>query len=405
MKNILIVNCVFDPEPVVSAQIGKSLALSIYERGESVTVIAPYPSRPMGFKFDNKIVSSKKKNVINHGRLKIFNLPSFVYSKSGALGRLWESISFGKVSFDFIVKSEINYDIVYMNTWPIFGQLGVALACLKTNTPYVIHIMDIYPESVSNKLPALFKNLINLILMPIDKFILKNASIIIAISASMKNYLMQSRGVSGKKISIVQNWQDETDFIKFKSKIKTKNEPFIFMYLGNLGPLAGLEFVIQAFSQSNLIDSKLVLAGSGSMKEKLKKIVEENNFQNIEFWTVSEGMVPEIQNKADILLLPLNKGAGFSSIPSKLPAYMFSSKPVLASVDINTDTGNVIQNANCGWVVEPESIKSLIIAMNDIRRVPRNELERKGENGFKFALKNFSKSENLKLLISSIIEK
>lgn len=47
MKHILIVNCVFDPEPVVSAQIGKSLADSLYESGEKVTVIAPYPSRHM----------------------------------------------------------------------------------------------------------------------------------------------------------------------------------------------------------------------------------------------------------------------------------------------------------------------------------------------------------------------
>ena len=51
MKHILIINCVFDPEPVVSAQIGKSLAESLYESGEKVTVIAPYPSRPYGFEF------------------------------------------------------------------------------------------------------------------------------------------------------------------------------------------------------------------------------------------------------------------------------------------------------------------------------------------------------------------
>lgn len=33
MKNILIVNCVFDPEPIVSAQIGKSLVQTLYKSG------------------------------------------------------------------------------------------------------------------------------------------------------------------------------------------------------------------------------------------------------------------------------------------------------------------------------------------------------------------------------------
>ena len=65
------------------------------------------------------------------------------------------------------------------------------------------------------------------------------------------------------------------------------------------------------------------------------------------------------------MLLPLKKGAAMSSIPSKLPAYMFSKKPIIGSLDVQSDTARAIIESDCGLVVEPENEQALINAFKE----------------------------------------
>lgn len=391
MKNILIVNCVFDPEPVVSAQIGKSLAESLYDSGENVTVIAPYPSRPMGFEFnDNSVSPDRITCFVEKDRLNCFNIPSFIYAKSGVIGRLRESISFGSASYHFIIKNKTKYDVVYMNTWPIFGQLGVVFACLKTKTPYAVHIMDIYPESITKRLPIFFRTIVNFLLMPIEKFILKKSKLIIAISNKMKIYLQESRNLSENKIQVVYNWQDEKDFSQ--SPIKFENDKKIFMYLGNIGPVAGIPFLIEIFSGLN---AKLIIAGAGSYKKHCMEIAKKYPNTDVEFMDVPAGSVGEIQSKADVMLLPILKGYANTSIPSKLPAYMFSKKPVLVMADLDSDSVLTVVEAKGGWAAEYGDCKNVVKSIKEIIDTDDGQLQQMGLAGFFYAQEHFSKSKNL----------
>jgi glycosyltransferase involved in cell wall biosynthesis len=396
---ILIVNCVFHPEPVVSAQIGKSLAESFYESGENVTVIAPYPSRPYGFEFTENLKNSKtRKAFVSKDRLECFYLPSYIYPKSGTLGRLRESISFGLASYNFIMKSNVKYDFVYMNTWPVFGQLGVALACISRKVPYTIHIMDIYPESMSQRLPLPFKILVNALLMPIEKYILKKANKIIAISNKMKEYLVKTRYLNPHKISVIYNWQDECNFTDI-SNISV-NDKKVFMYLGNIGPVAGIPFLIELFSSLN---AKLIIAGSGSHKEHCIGIAKSFKNLDIEFLDVPAGKVAEVQSMADVMLLPIVTGAASTSIPSKLPAYMFSKKPILVIANVDSDSSLSVINAECGWVEEYGDKHKLISTIESILKMEDIKLKKMGLAGFNYALKNFSKSNNLSKLKMEVL--
>jgi glycosyltransferase involved in cell wall biosynthesis len=140
------------------------------------------------------------------------------------------------------------------------------------------------------------------------------------------------------------------------------------------------------------------------MKESLINKVKQENIANVLFWDVPDGKVPEIQSNADVLMLPMKKGSGLSSIPSKLPAYMFTQKPIIACVDNGSDTGNCILEAGCGYVIEPENIQALANQMNTIISLNNAELNKMGENGFNYAIKHLSKTENLKRL-SAIFNK
>lgn len=392
MARILIISAVFPPEPVVSANLSYDIACSLSERN-IVTVISPKPSRPFGFDFSNKNLRFNFKHI---------QADSFVHAYSGIAGRVMESYSFGKYCYRYIAENHQNIDIIYANTWPLLGQYFAVKAARKYDIPIIIHVQDIYPESLTKKL-SFAKSIFTRLLLPLDKYILGKACSVIAISQKMKNYLAKSRKMDCKKITVVPNWQDSASFLYQDNQLNTiAGKPFTFMYLGNIGPVAGIDLLLYAFAKAQLENARLVIAGSGSMKNSLMKDAQKFSDSIIEFWPVPEGKVPEVQSISDVLMLPVKKGNASTSIPSKLPAYMFSAKPIIACVDDDSDTASTINSAKCGFVVEPENIDSLAIAMQQVYNMEKSELENLGMNGREYAVLNLSKKINLQKVVSVI---
>tara|TARA_B110000114_G_C15080707_1_gene393876 strand:+ start:40 stop:1221 length:1182 start_codon:yes stop_codon:yes gene_type:complete len=392
--SILIVTAVFSPEPVVSAKLSEDIANNL-SLTHDVIVLAPLPTRPFGFKH-------AKRNVTNDYEL--VNVESFVCPESNLLGRMFESWSFGRSCVKYIRQNKENIDAIYMNSWPIFAQYLTINTAKKHNIPITTHIQDLYPESLLTKLPYL-SFVLNLLILPLDRIVCNKSDKIIAISENMKRHIANTRLISLSKITVVQNWQDEENFVGSEIlKDVSEHNLFTFMYLGNIGPVAGVDLLLEAFNIAALNNCRLIIAGSGSQKKILQEKVNRMKLNRVEFWDVPNGKVPEIQAQADVMLLPVKRGAASSSIPSKLPAYMFSKKPIIASVDINSDSAIVIEEADAGWIVEPENRVMLIDAMREAFLTEKSQLELKGENGFNFAMKNLSKKNNLSQLVKVILE-
>ena len=387
MKYILIISCVYPPEPVVSARLSADLYQSLKGAGKEVKVLHPRPTRPNGFKLE--YTKEQDENIIT--------LDSYTCPQSSTLGRVRETFSFGKACAKYIRCNHNDISCIYVNSWPLGSQYRIVKAARKYAIPVAMHVQDVYPESLTNKLPKYAAKAAETVLLPMDKYILRNSSRVIAISHKMREHLIGSRGIDAQKVCVVVNWQDESDFLEYQSKtVPAGNDKFTLMYMGNIGPVAGVELLIEAFQNLSVPNARLVIAGSGSMKESMKEKAKNN--QNIEFWDVPNGKVPEIQSKADVMLLPIKKGAASSSIPSKLPAYMFSAKPIIGSMDKDSYTASAIVESGGGVIVEPENQGALADMMKQMMSMGANELASMGEKGQEYALAHFSKGANLKNL-------
>lgn len=398
-KNVLIIAGVFFPEPVVSSKILYDLATELSLKC-NVTVLRPKPTRPMGFKIPIFDVSNLA--------FKVIELNSYTHPKSTLIGRMYESFSMGIHSVKFIKKNLSNIDFIYNAPWQLVGRYMIAKIANKHDIPFIIPVQDVYPESIISKLPKWFpfnKLLISL-LLPYDKLALLYSAKIHTISEKIKNYLIDTRGIDKDKFLVIQNWQNEQDFIKFNNQNNLKNpdskSPFTFMYLGNVGPLAGIEILIESFISADISNSILIIAGSGSMKESLINRFKDYIPNKIKFLDVPDGKVPETQFIADVMVLSIKKGFSSTSVPSKLPAYMFSSKPVIVSVDKESDTAQSILDSGCGWVCESENIDMLAKLMKQASLTEETKLNQIGESGYQYALNNFSRKNNLKKLSKAI---
>ena len=391
--NILIVSAVFPPEPIVSAKLSYDITEYLINGNYLVEVLHPNATRPLGFKF-----TLVQKDICHFNEI---TLDSYTCPKSSLLGRFYESYSFGKHCYRYIKKNKDKIAVIYMNSWPLF----ILKAANESGIKCITHIQDIYPEAYSGKLPYLLGKIIYTFLFPLDRYILSKSSHIFVISSNMKTHLATTRKITPNKFTIVENWQDENVFIDYhKERNNILSDKLSFMYLGNNGPVAGVEFLITCFAQAALPNSRLIIAGRGSKKETCMKLAKNYSEVEILFWDVPNGKVPEIQDQADFMLLPVKKGAAMSSIPSKLPAYMFSKKPIIASLDVNSDTARAILEADCGIVVEPENRKQFVNALREVSYWTPEQIQKKGKNGFEYAMHRFSKRHNLPLITNVITQ-
>ena len=394
-RHILLVAAVFPPEPVVSAMRSFELASELC-RGNKVRVVSPRPSRPEGYEFHSNSNNYPFEHLV---------LDSFVYPKSKIPGRFWESYSFGRAVARYIERNRHDIETIFIASWPLFAQNRIVKCCVKYNIPCVLSIQDVYPETITARLPV-FGGLIFKLLSPLDLFSQRNAVRVVTISDKLKQYLVDTRSLPEEAVKVVYNWSNSNvdQPVIGSSKKGKKAGPFTFMFLGSLSPTACVEVIIRAYSEAKLSASRLVIAGSGSEKERLKNLANSLSCNSIEFRNVRPEEAPAALEEADVLVFSLCKGSGYFALPSKLVSYMDSGKPIIASVDTDSDSAWVIQRADCGWISESGSPLALAEDMRKSSSTSREELQRLGKNGIKFSRENFSRERNLEQLVKIVKE-
>lgn len=407
--HVVIITAVYPPEPVVSARMAYDLATFLLSQGVSVTVLCPQPSRPLGADYTAYLRTNPFISV--EDGVSVVRLPSYSSPKSKFLPRFYESFSFGKHACDYLAKNGLKPCVLYVNVWPVLAQLSISRYAKMHAIPMVLQIMDIYPESLLNKLSLPARVIISKPLEMVDAWIANMASTVIVISENMRRVYAENRKVPQDKLLKIYTWQDETQFANLPSKqvacrqYGINPEKFTFLYLGNIGNVAGVDFLIRAFVAADLNSAQLIVVGDGAAKDACIELANRLDATNIHFISDPNAVnVPLLQGMADVCMLPIKKGAGLSSIPSKLPAYLFSAKPIIATVDLDSDTAELLSTAKCCWVGEPENLTWLITAMKEVFALPHADLDQLGRNGREFGLNHFSRVNGVKLLAKAILQ-
>lgn len=394
-KHILIISAVFPPEQVTSAFLNYDLAHELAKKYD-VTVLRPYPSRPIGMKFGYTGMDNESFEVVL--------LDSYIHPESQLIGRFRESIDFGRKCAGYIKKHRDEIAFIYNNPWQLFGVNIVARTANKYHIPYMIAIQDIYPECLfTNKhYPSIVKNLALSILKPIDRYYQKHAAVIRTISDEMADYLSTTRKLPRDKYLVVNNWQNDEDF---EGLIASKgSESLRFVYTGSINLHANVDLIIKAFAKASIPDSELVIYGGGNQKDNCVKMVEEMGLKNVRFGFVKRTEIPQVQADASALVLALPTGNGNLCLPSKMTSYMLSGKPVLASVDQDSATTRYINEAQCGISVEPDNVDALVEGFKKLAALPKEQLNIFGENSRTFAERHLTRAVNLRMVTNAIKE-
>jgi len=407
---IYIVSPVFPPEPIVSANTSADLAQGLAAREHSVMVITTFPNRPAG-----KIYTGYKRQFINrkkNGSFETLRCFSFFSVHSKLYSRFMENISFG-IASSLVVMFLGKADVLYANTWPIFAQGLLTLACRLRGIPIVLSIQDIYPESLlSQKRVQQQDSLSTRLLRWLDAKTVGNAAALIVISRHFKTIYTQDRCVPAEKIHIIPNWVDENKLEvnlennSIRKQHEIPEDAFLVVYGGNIGVAAGLAGVIQAFDRLCAYSKiYLLIAGSGSQLAECRQLARESANPRIIFhspWLDSE--TSGVLSAADVCILPTLSNQSIVSVPSKLITYMLAARPVLSCVAEESDIADMLGSACCGWVIPPDNPQALAEKILSLSKFEPRERMIYGEQGRQYALEHMTRAANLPRLID-LIEK
>lgn len=404
---LFIVSCVYLPEPMISAQTSAQIAGKMAEQGHQVKVLAPFPSRPK-----KKMYPQYKRGLlrseISAKGYEIIRCFSIFSSVSSLWSRFFENFSFG-LSVFWVILFSPRADIVYGNTWPIFSQGLLMLACKLRHMPLILSIQDIYPESLmaQNRMgngTAWYSK----ILRWMDIWIARNCQSLIVISEQFKRIYVQNRGIQEEKIHVIPNWIDneqasvDRDDYSIRQFHNIPKDAFLVVYGGNIGVAAGVDAVIGAFQ--HLLDKEniyLLIAGDGSMLPECRRLAEKNELTRVKFhnpWLEQETFA--VLRAADLLVLPTHGEQAYASVPSKLLSYMLSGRCILAVAPADSEVAGIISSSSAGWVMYPAYSDTLATSIKRISELLPEERIKYGRAGQDFSSQHYSKEVNLAKVVN-----
>ena len=394
MRNrIIIISAVFPPEQVTSALLNYDLAKELSKKYD-VTVLRPYPTRPVGMKFDY--------NGLKNEPFETILIDSYTHPQSQLIGRFRESIDMGRKCANWIKKYHDEIDFIYDTAWQLFGVAIVARMARRYNIPYLVVVQDIYPECLlthSNK-PKIVQKIILGLLKPIDIYYQRYAKIVRTISDEMADYLSNTRKLPRKKYLVVNNWQNDEDFEECQNAIPKDKIRFVFV--GSINLHANVDLIIKSFAEAKISNSELILYGGGNRKDYCMELANKMGLENVKFVFVKRDQVAKVQSQASVLVLALPSGNGNLCLPSKMTSYMLSGKPILASVDQDSATSRYIKEAECGLSVEPDSIPSFVEGFRKMAALSKDQLQTYGNNSLSFARQHLTREVNLQMVCQAI---
>ncbi len=395
--NVAVVSAVFPPETVVSSLTSEHIAHGLRGHGHRVRVITSFPNRPAAKLYPGYSRRLFQKD--DSKGLEVVRCFNVISAESGMLSRFLENISFGVtggLAFLFGPKP----DVIYSNTWPTFATGFLVLLARLRNVPIVISVQDMYPEQLIAQHRIETDSWIARGMFRVERSVAGHAAAIILISESLAHSYGDTRRVPSNRLHVIPNWADsgsiavnDPEAPALRTRYGIPHDAFVAVYGGNVAFAAGVETVVEAFRSLNAVhDAHLLIAGEGANLDKCRQMAQDSANPRIRFhtpWPRSENSM--VLSAADVLILPTRGAVSLAAMPSKLISYMLAARPVVALALPQSDLAQVIQGADCGWVIEPDQPQLLAETIRMVKALPEEERIRRGQAGRSYALNHLTR--------------
>ncbi|WP_342513179.1 glycosyltransferase family 4 protein [Sporosarcina sp. FSL K6-1522] len=395
--NILLVTLAY-PESETQTNLYTDLMSEFKKNGHDVTVVCQREKR-----------SNKPTELVSHRSIPVLRVRTGNVTKTNMIEK---GISTLRLENQFIkaIKSQLTnkrFDLVLYSTPPItFEKVIKYFKKTQYSTTYLL-LKDIFPQNAVDISIIKENSIIHKYFKKKEKALYRISDFIGCMSEGNKNYLIEHNPeIDVNKIEVNPNTIIPTE-IKNEEREGTvrklyriPDEALLFIYGGNLGKPQGIDFLIKSLDQyKNQKDVYFLIVGSGTDFNKIQQYIALNNPTNISLETyMPKAQYNELVKAADIGMIYLDERFTIPNIPSRLTAYMNSSKPVLAVTDMNTDLKEIIKDAKCGYFSPAGNLELFKKTVETIKD-ERNLLHILGNNGREYLEEHFHVSKTYEIIM------
>ncbi|HTN51032.1 MAG TPA: glycosyltransferase family 4 protein, partial [Anaeromyxobacter sp.] len=268
-------------------------------------------------------------------------------------------------------------DVVVSYGPPLVGPLLAAAVARARRAPLVTVIYDLYPdiavETGRVKNPAVIAAA-----RWAERRVYAASDRIVVLSEGFRRTLA-ARGVEPGKVEIVPVWLDPAEVRPAARENAWRTEQaippgtFVVLYAGTIGIVSGAEVMVEVADRlRGEPDLLFLFVGEGQVKAAIEEATRARGLPNVRFLPLQDrARLGEVQATADLSVVTLAPGRARTSVPSKVVGYLAAGRPVLASVDEDSDTAACVRAGPCGVVVPPADAAGLAEALLALKRDPQ----------------------------------
>ena len=249
----------------------------------------------------------------------------------------------------------------------------------------VFNIQDIFPDAAVET-GAISNRKIIKGAKWLERISYQKSDLVVLLSDDLANNVQQKLDQRfHRRIRVIPNFVDTQAITPMSRMTKYRaelgiGEELVVMYAGNVGFSQSLEMLIAAARE--LTHIVFVINGEGAARDSLKAAA--HGLDNIRFGDYQDiSRLSEVLATADVHVVPLKRGLGSVSVPSKTYSVLAAGRPVCAAVDLDSEVPRILSAAKAGVCVGPDDTRAFISALRSMMQDPKS-LSEMGERGRKW---------------------
>jgi len=355
-------------------------------RGHDVLVVAP-----QGNQANEGIVLEGTVKVLRVKTLPLFNV-----------GTIKKGIANVLLPFQYkrAIKKHcqnMDFDLIVLPTPPITLLSVASWLKKKCSAKVYLILRDIFPQNAVDLGMMGKHGLLHKFFRKQEKELYRLSDTIGCMSQANVDYVKRHNPeLDHAKLHMLPNWErlpkpiSESDILAIRKKYNLQDK-FVAVFGGNMGRPQKMENIVD-LANACKDDEQIFfyLIGSGTEKQRVEEMIKELGLQNIR--TIDQLPKKEyiqILAASDVGLISLSDEFTIPNFPSKVLTYFGLKKPVLASLDLSTDFGQMLEQTNSGLWSEAGKLedfkKNLLWLMEHVE-----ESRQMGQNGYDYMKKSLT---------------
>jgi glycosyltransferase involved in cell wall biosynthesis len=391
MKLLFITNY-FPPEIGAASHLYYDLASKLVEQGHQVSVVTGFPrynvtkaDLPERYRTPAPVMHETM-NGIEVYRIKTAPFPKYIPVARG--------LDYLTVSASLLLRALFlkKHDAALVYSPPLFlGGTAWALRLVK-NTPFVLNVQDLFPQSAID-LGLLTNRRLIAVFRWVEKLLYRRANAVTVHSEGNAEHVQQASRNQTNAV-IMPNWVD-TDTLKPGerhnpfSAAHDLDHKFVVSFAGTLGYSQDVGIMVRAAERlQDLEDLLFLIVGDGAQKEEW--VEKSRHLKNVRWLPMqSREVYPQVLQSSDLCLATLKADVKTPVVPSKILSIMAAGKPIIATMELSGDAPRIIEDAKCGYALPAEDDEQLANAVRELYQY-REAAQAMGEKGREYVMEHFS---------------